>query len=418
MNLLKTSFWVGLSTVLRMCAGLITTKIMAIYVGPSGVALLGNFTNVTGIISNLSNGATATGVTKYIAEYDKEEEKQTFIANALKITLFCSLIISVFIISMSGYLSVLILKSKEYQSVFIILGFSLAFFGLNTTFIAILSGYKKIKNIIVAGMLSNVIGVILAIVFTVRFGLYGALLNSIISQLFSFVIYIIIISRAKIFDLRVIKIKFNKVLSVKLFKYATMSIVSVFVVPIGLLLIRNYVIHSYSASEAGLLQGVWSLSSVYLSVIIMILSIYFMPTLSSIKEREKLRSELLHTLKFILILSFLGLLTVFICQDIIINILFTAEFLPMQKYFTFHIIGDFFRIASLVLEYVLVAKAMVRWYIVCAIGTSGLYVVLSFVFMIFLGSIGETYAYCLSYFLYLMFLIILFKDILFKVSTN
>ena len=46
MNLVKTSFWSAIATVFKILSGLITTKIMAVFIGPGGVALLGNFTNI------------------------------------------------------------------------------------------------------------------------------------------------------------------------------------------------------------------------------------------------------------------------------------------------------------------------------------------------------------------------------------
>ena len=81
MNLIKTSFWTGLSTIIKVLSGIVTTKIMATYVGPSGVALLGNFTNITGIMTSFANGAIGTGVTKYIAEFELEDKKIDIIKN-------------------------------------------------------------------------------------------------------------------------------------------------------------------------------------------------------------------------------------------------------------------------------------------------------------------------------------------------
>lgn len=418
MGLFRSSILIGISTIIKMLAGLITTKIIAVFIGPVGVAILGNFVNFTGIISTFGNGAVGSGVTKYISEYNKVEDKRIVVSHAIKISLFCSFVLSVFVILFSGFLSDLILKSKEYQAIFIVFGASIIFYGLNLTASAILCGYQKTGGIIISGMLSNIVGVVLAALITIRFGLFGALINSVVLQVVTFFIYILFIFRAKLFDIAIMHIKLNKKLLKKLLKYAVMSIVASLAIPISTILIRSYVINYYSTTEAGFLQGVWNISNVYLSIIITILSTYFMPIISNIKEEDKLRLELMHTFKIILTLSFLGLIVVFISQDIIIRLLYTNEFDPMKKYFTFHIVGDFLRISSLILEYVLVAKAMARWHVTFSITTSVLYIVLSFASMRIFGVIGETYAYCMNYFIYLVALIILFKNILFKQSKQ
>ncbi len=70
MNLLKTSFLSGIVTAFKILSGLVTTKIMAIFVGPSGVAIVANFNNIATIFTTFANGGISSGVTKYIAECD------------------------------------------------------------------------------------------------------------------------------------------------------------------------------------------------------------------------------------------------------------------------------------------------------------------------------------------------------------
>lgn len=418
MNLFKSSIWIGFSTALKMIAGIVTTKIMAYVVGPAGIALIGNFNNFTSIVSTLSNGALGSGVTKYIAEYDENKDKHIVVAHAMKITLICSSIIGVIVILFSGDLSNLVMKTRSFQSIFIIFGASIFFYGLNVTINSILCGYKEIKYLIISGILSNVLGVVLAIIITLRFGLYGALLNTIIAQIFTFFVYLIFLFIIKPFNIKIIHIKLNKILLGKLFKYTLMSIVSAIAIPLSLMFIRNYVINTYSASDAGILQGMWSISGVYLSVVIMILSTYFMPALSSIKENIKFRKEILNTFKFIIPLAIIGLIVVFILKKQIISILYTDDFLSMQKLFLFHLIGDLFRISAMILEYVLVAKAMARIYIKLALATSISYTVFSIIFVKYFGIIGESYAYCIYNFLYMVVMIFIFRDVLFNKAKN
>lgn len=418
MNLVKTSFWSGLSSVFKILSGLVITKIIAMVVGPNGVALLGNFTNITGMFTTFANGGISSGVTKYIAEFDNEEEKRHVVSHAVKVNLICSFIIGLGIIIFNKALTQLAFGNTENRIAFILFGITVVFYGMNTTISAVLNGYKYIKYLIIIGMIGSAVSVILAMAITIPFGLFGALINTMIAQVVIFLFSTIIIRKLKIFRIRLLYSKFNRSLLWKLFKYATMSLVTALSVPTGTFLIRNYIYKNFSPNEAGYVQGVWSISSAYLMVVTTTLSIYYLPTLSSIKDRLGIRREIIKGYKFLLPIAVAGGIAIYICRDLIIHILYTPTFLPMKEYFIFQIIGDTFKIASWILAYIMVAKAMTRWFIVSEVVFSCTYVGFSFLFMRWFGSTGVTYAYALNYFIYLVFMVVLFREYLFVKKTT
>ena len=414
MNLIKTSFWQGIATIIKFLAGLITTKIMAIFVGPAGVALIGNFNNITSMFIAFSNGGISSGITKYVAEYEDNHESQlNVVAHAIKINLVCSSVIGIIVLVFNKYLTSLIFGNLEYSSIVLIFGLTIIFYGLNATISAIINGYKQVKYLIISGMIGSVLSVILAIIITMKFKLYGALINTIIAQICFFFINIYFVWKMKFFRFDLLKMKFDKALLWNLFKYAIMSLTTVLVVPTGTFIIRNYIYNHFSVNEAGFVQGVWGISSVYLMVITTTLSTYYLPMLSSIKEDSELRKEIFKGYKFLLPLATIGGIGVYFCRDIIIHILYTSEFMPMRELFMFQIIGDFFKIASWILAFNIVAKSMARWYIISEVLFSFSYVGFSFCFMHYFGSVGVMYAYALNYFLYLMFILWLFRDLIF-----
>lgn len=413
MNFFKTSFWSAISSVIKVLAGMVTTKITAIFVGPNGVALLGNFNNIMSTLISFSNGAIGSGITKYISEYDDEDEKQKIVALSVKISLTCSFFIGVIILIFHNTFAQLAFGNTKYNSAFIIAGLTIVFFGLNTTISAVYNGYRYIKFLIITGIIGSVLSVVLAFIITIKYGLFGALINSAIAQVCIFIINVYFIRKLNLINLNLLRMTLNKSLMWKLFKYAAMSIVTAVVVPMSTLVIRKYILYNFSTSEAGYIQGIWNISGAYLLVVTTTLSIYYLPTLSSIKDDVKLRSEIFKGYKFILPMAILGGIVIYLCRDLIINVLYTPEFLPMKRYFAFQIIGDMFKISSWILAFLMIAKAMTRWFIITEILFSFLYIAFSFLFMKLYGSIGVTYAYILNYFLYLIFMIILFRKLLF-----
>ncbi|MEO8567955.1 MAG: hypothetical protein ABI419_02425, partial [Ginsengibacter sp.] len=88
MNLIKTSFYTSLSTAVSFITGFIITKVVAVKIGPKGMAYLGQFQNTTAILTMLATGAIATGVIKYLAEYKGDHFRKQKIINTSFVIVF------------------------------------------------------------------------------------------------------------------------------------------------------------------------------------------------------------------------------------------------------------------------------------------------------------------------------------------
>jgi PST family polysaccharide transporter len=86
----------------------------------------------------------------------------------------------------------------------------------------------------------------------------------------------------------------------------------------------------------------------------------------------------------------------------------------MSDLFFWQLIGDLFKITSFILAYILLAKAMTFHYIISEIIFNILYVILSIVLIGKFGLKGGSFAFAINYFMYLIFMVILFRKLLFK----
>ena len=112
----------AISTLVRMLTGLISVKIVASIIGPGGVALLGQLNNFASILLGVANGGINSGITKYVAEYKEDEsEIKKLLSNALRITLFFTLVVSLGLIVFHNRLSRLVMLSDEYGYVFLLM---------------------------------------------------------------------------------------------------------------------------------------------------------------------------------------------------------------------------------------------------------------------------------------------------------
>lgn len=414
MNFLKTSILSAISTTIKLTSGLIINKVIAITVGPAGIALIGQFQNFLGIITTIGRGAINTGVTKYVAEYNETDEKKLndVISASLIITTISSLIVGIIIFFGSAYFSTLILKTAEYDLVFKLLGVLITSISFNSLLMSIINGLKKIKLFIVINISSSLLSLVITSLLTIKFELFGALLAAVVVQAIILLITFPIALKKLNFKFQ-FNLKVNKIHFQTLFSFALMAVVSVIFVSGTQIMIRNYLIDNFSTEEAGYWQSVWMISSMYLMILTTAFSTYYLPKLSELKGTSELRKEIVSGYRIILPFVFITALLIYLFRDIIIFILFTSEFSEMRSLFLFQMIGDFFKMASWTLAFLMVAKAMTRTFIITEILFSLSFYGLTIWLTNMNGLIGVTQAYAVNYVIYLIFMIVLFSKILF-----
>ena len=141
MNLLKTSALNGIAVLIKTATMFILNKVLAVYVGPSGYAVIGQFQNFIQIVTSFAGGAINTAVIKYTAQYYEDENRQRAIwRTAGSIVLLFSIIIAFLILILQKQLSIYIFQTDEFQSVFVWFAVFLLFFNFNALFLAILNG--------------------------------------------------------------------------------------------------------------------------------------------------------------------------------------------------------------------------------------------------------------------------------------
>ncbi|MFD1359103.1 O-antigen translocase [Fictibacillus halophilus] len=412
MNFLKTSFLTAISTIIRLMSGLVINKIVAIYVGPSGIALLGQFLNIFGIITNLGNGAINTGVTKYVAEYNENLNKRNQVISASIIIIICfSLITGFFVFLFSERISDIVLQSDKYRNIFKLLGVTLVFISLNTFFLALLNGLKQIKQFVLVNIISSFVALILSSTLTIKFKLFGAFSATILAQVIILLVSLVAITKLKDFKYK-FKFSVNTNIYRRMFAFSLMTIVSIISVSLTQILIRDYIIDEFSIRKAGIWQGIWKVSEMYLMVLTTAFSTYYLPKLSELKSRIELRNEIMSGYKIIIPFVISSTLLVYLCRDFIIWLLFTPEFYEMRSLFFYQLLGDVFKMISWTLAFLMIAKAMTKSFIITELVFSLSFYLLTIILTKTNGLIGVTQAYALNYLLYLLLMIYMFSEVL------
>lgn len=418
-DLVKVSFLNAIATFIKMLTGLVSNKIVA-GIGADAIALLGQLNNLSTILLGISTGGINAGVTKYTAEHSGSPEKYNkFIGTGFWITIVLSVITGLVLIIGANFFSHTILHSNEYQLVFYVFGFTIVLYALNMLLISIMNGFKEFKKYVIANITASIVGLIFAVVLATLYNTIGALIGFVTYQSVVFFITLALVHRAPWFNWRVFTHQFSKSAALKLGNYSLMALVSAIVMPAAQMIVRNYITNhtlpgDAGLQEAGYWEGVNKLSTMYLLVVTTSLSVYYLPRLTELKTDYDLRKEVFSVYKLVIPFLILASIIIFAGRYLLIELLFTPEFRPMDKFFLYQLPGDLFKMSGWVLGYIMIARSMTRTYVTMELVSSSAQVLFSILFINLFGSIGGSIGYACGHLLYLLIMIVIFRKMFFS----
>lgn len=397
MEIVKAIFLTTISTIVKVLSGVIINKFISVYIGPSGLGIIGQFQNISGIIQTVASAGLTNGVVKYTAE---NSSRNVFWSSALKITLTLSVFSAIVLILFSNYFAEYFLNNGSYYYIFILFGFTIFFFSINQLLLAIISGLKRIRFYILINIIQSVYSLVFTGLLIYFLNLEGALIAMVTNQSIVFFILLWFLRNDSDIRLEYFTERYNSQYGKKLLKFSLMTIVSVVCLPVSSLIIRNYIGTHLSWDFAGYWQAINYISTMYLMVITTVLSVYYLPRLASISDKNNLLSEIAKNSLVLLPLTVVSAAMIFLLKDWIVVLLFSKNFENMLVLLKYQLFGDVVKIAACLLSYLMLAKAMTKVFIYTEIFSAVNLTILSIYFLDSFGFIGLSYAYLINNIVY------------------
>lgn len=195
--------------------------------------------------------------------------------------------------------------------------------------------------------------------------------------------------------------------------YSLMAFVSAFCFPLVYLQIRTEAIATLGIDNAGNWEAMNRLASFYLVFVSTLLSVYFFPKLSQSKTDIETRGIFIDYYKSIIPMFIAGGLLLYFTRDILIFLIYSDRFLVLSDLFFWQLLGDLFKVGSLILGYQFFAKRMTIAFLSTeVISITILYVSSNFLMKTY-GVQGLVMAHAFTYAIYLLGLLVMFRKIVF-----
>ena len=405
----------GLSVIIKIAIGVLTSKVLAIFVGPAGMALVGNLRNFVTSAEGMATLGFQNGIVKYVAEKrDEPEALRKIIATAFISLLSAAIFLSVLLLVFADYFNTMVFGSNfSLHFVFTAMALALPWFAVSLLLIAIINGLGQYRRVIHINIAGNVIGLIGTVLLIWHYQTEGALLAIVITPALLFFVSFYLIQKQIRFSQYIAPRHFDVEVVRNLSSYSLMALASAVIGPLVYLAIRNKLIMVSGIEAAGYWEAMTRISTYYLMFVSTILGVYYLPKLALAKNDKETRLVFANYFRGIMPILIAGLVLIYFARDIIIQILFTANFEPVRELFFWQLLGDIFKAASMILGYQFFAARLTTAFIVTEIFSLAVLYVASIFLIAVAGVEGVVMAHAITYFIYLIVLMIYFRKKLF-----
>jgi polysaccharide transporter, PST family len=410
MRLNETLLWSAGSTIFKVLFGFVFNKLVAVSLGPSGMAIVGQFQNLLVSFASLATAGIKNGIVRYIAQSrGREDEVRYVLSAALYITIVSSLIVSIGILALSKIPGLLSFGGTVPSELFLlvpVMVFSTSFTGV---IIGYLNGMKRTKHLVLVSVTNNLLGIGIAYLLIESLALKGALLVLLITPVTSMLIGLFFVRQKLSFFFSALNKRPQKVRVVGLLKYTLMAMATAISIPVAHLIIRAHVVDEVSLPAAGLWTGLTRISDAYLLVLTLTFSIYYLPRLSEISKQSELVREVYFCAKYITCIAALLAMLVYFLRELVVLVLFDKSFLAMTPLFAAQMLGDVFKVFAFSFGYVLVAKGETLAFVVVEITLAISLVCFVYLLVPQFGVLGTSYAFALNGAIHLLIVFLFFQ---------
>ncbi len=401
---IRLSLYTGLQSSIRLLVNFVLGKMAAIYLGTAGFGLLGQFQNIGHLFQSLSNGAIQNGVIKYIASEEPINYKKRLIQTAFSLSAVLGLLAGVIVFVFHTWINDCFLGLEHPLLPFLALSISCIFFSLNLLLTSIFNGSKDFKNLAYFNIVQSITMLVLFLVLTHYQGLNGALIGIVSFSIFSFSLGLIVFKKKYSFYFSNFRFGFDRQVLKNLSGFSLMALATILSYSFSQLWVRTHLINVVSLDAAGLWEGLNRISNFYTFFLAMIFSSYILPKYSQAKNGKEILGQMKSNFVFIAGLTALILILIYLLRSVLVQIVFTENFLPLNSVIHYHLAGDFLKIIAWLLTNMLVAQKQIILFVITDLIYHLSFMALTYLFVVSLEQV--TIAYALSGMIYLIILAI------------
>ena len=382
--LTRALWWSGIQACAKVLGQFSLVKVIALWYGPAGLALAGQFQNLLYLLQTMGGSATQNSSIQALNQDGlSAESRRGVLTVSFKISFWITTILALLWILGYPWLDALIFPSEFPGWLYFLLPLSCL---LSTFFFwanAYLSATKNYRSLAIHNIHQTFWNTILFIVGGKQWGIVGACTGLALAQIPLAFYSIWGMKRHTKFRLRAKEVWNFTSLFRKLpypdgqslkspWPMVALSLYSVAASQITLVVIRSIMMKQYDMNEVGYWEGLQRLGNLWIPVIATLLTSHFLPVLSQQRNRE---GFLRHSMQTLLVSGGLVSLFALVLMAIrfqAIPLLFSSDFGPMVMLLPLQCIADIFKAVNWSLSHAILSQGQAKQLIVVDVVVQGI----------------------------------------------
>ena len=399
-QILRSSAWIGGSSVLTIGIGAIRTKAMAVLLGPSGFGLMGLYGSIIDLaLAAASMGIGSAGVRQIAESVGSGDDAR--IARTVVVLRRTAVVLGILgiasLVLLAGPISTFTFGSVEHTGAVALLGLAVFFRLVSSGQEALIQGLRRIHDLAAMGFLGAALGAVITIALVYLFGekavapslVAGAAMGLVISWWYARKVQIQLpaMSRAEVTQeaVSLLRLGFAFMLSGLLMMGAAYAV-------------RAIILRTDGLGAAGLYSAAWTLGGLYVGIILQAMGADFYPRLVGVSDNNRECNRLVNEQTLVsLLLAGPGVIATVIFAPLIVTLLYSPEFGEAVEVLRWICLGVAMRAITWPMGFVIIAKKRQLLFICAEVAWTLVNVSLTWVCVDSFGLNGAGIAFFLSY---------------------
>jgi PST family polysaccharide transporter len=382
----------GLAVLTRLVAALVVTKIVATLLGPAGMAAIGAFQNFTGVVLAIAGAGLGQGVVAALARRTARDDRVRTLGTITSVVLAFSVPTAVVVALLRAPVSRALFGSEAHATAVATFALLVPLLALASAYHTALAGLRRSSEYLWIGVVVAAATAGLAYPLVQAFGTDGALLNPLLANSLPLLLAVVVLRREWGGVSAVLRPQLDRGLLRELKSFPPMTFLTLLLVPIVQLLVRDRLIEASGADVAGYWQAVVKVSESYMLLLGYLVTLRLVPAFAEAPPETLARQVFRSAVAMSGLVAACALL-LWLTRGLVVNFLLAPSFAPTVDLFSWYLVGDVVRAAGLVCLASLIATSNVRAFVVAEAVFGATYVGGAWLSVHSFGAEGATVSY-------------------------
>lgn len=358
-QIIKATSIFGGVQVFQIIIKIISSKFIAVLLGPLGMGIAGLLTSTTGFIAALTNFGLSTSAVRDVAAAHSTGDElrvRTTVTVFRRLVWYTGLLGSLLTLVLAPWLSQISFGNRDYTYAFMIISVTLLINQLSAGQGVLLRGLREIKYLAKSSLIGSLLGLFTTIPLYYFFGVDGIVPGIIVTAITAFILTWYFARKLDIKPIYVARVRAIEE-SKNMLKMGFMISLSGLITLGASYIVRIFISNTGGVEQVGLYNAGFAIVNTYVGLIFTAMSTDYYPRLSAVAFDNYKSCTVINQQAEIALLLLAPIIMIFLVFiNWIVIVLYSSKFIPVNDMILYAALGTLFKAASWSISFIFLAK--------------------------------------------------------------